>query len=816
MFSVRKSKGYLGKMICLAFAVLLFLCCNPTYRHDSHYYGNFPKSLDGEARNREYTIVAVHSYNGMGQEGRYFRYYMERCFKKHAVNTVIHHIYLDLIHIENPDAGLFGSDGRMSFVDSVFSLKPDVLLINDDLAFSYIIEKHDEVIKALPTVFAGVSAPIFNRRDYPLMTGWADPVDLASNCNLFESVFGSHHPVIELDFGGYQDVIREQVYKSIDDTTRFINNSDFHISFQEFDDQRYKGKIIVNFLTMADPELNRESVSGLSESSLDSVGIVNSKVAKAYTMEGRQEHIQVKYDVFSNSLIDLDRRPHITAIREQFGNFSRTASERGKEESGYTDYEKSRFLCGYFASTETQIIDQVHSVLRILQGDSPYDIPVENHQKGYYMDWNAMRLMDPPLEYSDYREQFTIVNAPFKVEYGTMFMIVVTLGVIILSALLFYMISHRFRVRSHQREETVEQMKKEAERRLLVLEGSDAVFIKVNDGNIDFMMSSESELKQKAWPIEEFRDKFVDPVSFDSYNICTGIIPCASDKTKVRIMANMPGRGMHWWEVTVGKASSGNLIVGFAVNIDKTVEYEKTLQESAIRAEEVTSKENFIANITHDIRTPLNAISGFAQLLAEGCDADERALFTNLIQDNTEQLLNLIDEAVRKPSDSTDAMSFKQRKISTAKLLMDSYHTNRILCPSHLIFRFEPFDGPDAVILADSVRTSQVINNFLSNAFKYTPAGSVTLGWISDVASGWVEVYVLDTGIGISEEDSLIVKQRFGMVKGNYKGTGLGLDICRSIIEKQGGEYGFTSKVGVGSRFWFRLPLANDDRGTAI
>ena len=330
------------------------------------------------------------------------------------------------------------------------------------------------------------------------------------------------------------------------------------------------------------------------------------------------------------------------------------------------------------------------------------------------------------------------------------------------------------------------------------------------------MMSSESELKQKAWPIEEFRDKFVDPVSFDSYNICTGIIPCASDKTKVRIMANMPGRGMHWWEVTVGKASSGNLIVGFAVNIDKTVEYEKTLQESAIRAEEVTSKENFIANITHDIRTPLNAISGFAQLLAEGCDADERALFTNLIQDNTEQLLNLIDEAVRKPSDSTDAMSFKQRKISTAKLLMDSYHTNRILCPSHLIFRFEPFDGPDAVILADSVRTSQVINNFLSNAFKYTPAGSVTLGWISDVASGWVEVYVLDTGIGISEEDSLIVKQRFGMVKGNYKGTGLGLDICRSIIEKQGGEYGFTSKVGVGSRFWFRLPLANDDRGTAI
>jgi len=243
--------------------------------------------------------------------------------------------------------------------------------------------------------------------------------------------------------------------------------------------------------------------------------------------------------------------------------------------------------------------------------------------------------------------------------------------------------------------------------------------------------------------------------------------------------------------------------------VDKIVEFEKNLQESAIRAEEVISKENFIANITHDIRTPLNAISGFAQLLAEGCSQDDRALFASLIQDNTDQLLDLIDEAVRKPSDSTDSMSFKIRRISTAKLVNDSYHTNRILCPSHLKFRYEPYQGDDVMIMADPIRTSQVINNFLSNAFKYTLQGSVTLGWTVLENENYIEVFVSDTGIGISEEDSVLVRQRFGMAKGNYKGTGLGLDICCSIIEKQNGQYGFTSKLGQGSRFWFRLPIDN-------
>ena len=759
----------------------------------------------------DHTILVLHSYNDMGQEGSYFRSYMEERFRHHGINAEIHHIYLDLIHKENP---FVTEDGEDLFVETVLGYNPDVLLINDDLAFHYIMEKEEILIKTIPSVFAGVSASTFVHQDYPLLTGWRDPVDLAANCNLYRNLNYPGNPIVELDFGGYQDELRERLYASISDTAFFINNSDFHLEYADLSSAKYADKIIVSFVCMADPEKNRHILPD-DDGDLNNEGLKNSNIGKSYTFEGRQGHIQVKYDLFSNSLIDLTRIPQITCIREQFGSFSNLLGAN-ETVTGESEYERPKFLCGFFTSIETQITDQVHYAIRILNGEQPRDISVETHQKGYYMDWNAMVQMDPPLNYNDYREQFQIVNVPFVVAKRELFISLVSLAVVLVAGLISFITSVRFKKRNSQRENALALLKQETQRRILVLEGSFSLFFKVKDGRIGFVKSSESEPVTYEWPIDEYKKGFVAPESYGSFDICTGLVNADSERSKVRVRAKLPNDEWHWWEVSSRKNESEDMVIGFVIRVDKIVELEKTLQESAIRAEEVISKENFIANITHDIRTPLNAISGFAQLLAEGCSPEDKVLFASLIQDNTEQLLDLIDEAVRKPADSTDSMSFKIRRISTAKLVNDSYHTNRILCPSHLKFKFEPYEGNDVMIMADPIRTSQVINNFLSNAFKYTLQGSVTLGWIVPEGEGCIEVFVTDTGIGISEEDSKLVRQRFGMAKGNYKGTGLGLDICCSIIEKQNGQYGFTSNLGQGSRFWFRLPIDNTKNDTAL
>lgn len=115
-------------------------------------------------------------------------------------------------------------------------------------------------------------------------------------------------------------------------------------------------------------------------------------------------------------------------------------------------------------------------------------------------------------------------------------------------------------------------------------------------------------------------------------------------------------------------------------------------------------------------------------------------------------------------------------------------------------------DSPlDAWFSADSGYLNQVVTNFMSNAIKFTHRGTITVGYRID-ARQQLEMFVEDTGIGISIENQEAVFDRFMKVDSFVQGTGLGLPLCKSIIEKMGGHIGVISELGKGSRFWFTLP----------
>lgn len=754
--------------------------------------------------NREkYSIICIHSYGEYGQEGSYFRNLMDREFRAQKINADVTHIYLDLIGHEFPALSLYG--GTPGFIQAIESIRPDILLINDDLALEYIFDNCDTLLQMQPTVFAGVSAPReWDSAKYPYLCGIMDRISLAANADLAVRTFGSKEITVAIGNDDYQRRLKKTILQSIADSSRFINNSAFEIdvtnekTYLSESDER----IIVNFLSLEDPKSNRKK--GAPEED----GVLTTQRAKLSALSDTPSQIQVCYDIFSNGIIDYDKRPQFTCIREMFGS----------ESEGNDKKVRTRFLGGYFTGIETQISDQVGLAARIIRGASPSNIPTATHDHNYYMDWLAMEKCNPPLEYKDYKTRFEIINVPFTAKYRFLSNFLFGLAIFIVSLGVSTLCIHFINKKKRKKTKRLTELNDEIDKRSLVLDDLETGFFMIKDDLVSFYFgfSENHGIESNIIPLDRFKKAvhsdyqgvFMDALSNADSN---------SHREKItRIKLDFNGKGWHWWSLYLDAPSpDSTIVIGSIVNIDNVVQMEDNARETAMKAEEVLSKENFIANITHDIRTPLNAISGFSELLLDtDTTAKEKEEYMEIISDNTTQLLDLLEEAATMRPDNTETMSFKIREINFDKLLSDSYKTNRILCPKNLDFIFEPDSHKDTIALCDSIRTCQVINNFLSNAFKYTPSGSITLGWKLIDNGTAVEVYVRDTGIGISDEDKKIINQRYGRALGNRQGTGLGLDICQKIISLQNGRYGFESELGKGSCFHFSLPVINKPEKT--
>ena len=230
--------------------------------------------------------------------------------------------------------------------------------------------------------------------------------------------------------------------------------------------------------------------------------------------------------------------------------------------------------------------------------------------------------------------------------------------------------------------------------------------------------------------------------------------------------------------------------------------------EAARRVAEVAGEQKtaFLANMSHEIRTPLNAIVGFAGLLANASES-ERNSYVEIIKGNTNMLLQLVN----------DILDMSKIEAGTLEFLYSDTDVNQIMRELEGIFRLrlEEADSPVRIVFepclpvcfihTEKNRVSQVLSNFLSNAFKYTKEGSITLGY--KVREDDIYFYVQDTGAGIPAGKVDKVFERFMKLDAKKQGTGLGLSISRTIIKKLGGEIGVFSEYGKGSTFWFTLPV---------
>ena len=231
----------------------------------------------------------------------------------------------------------------------------------------------------------------------------------------------------------------------------------------------------------------------------------------------------------------------------------------------------------------------------------------------------------------------------------------------------------------------------------------------------------------------------------------------------------------------------------------------KKQQAARIKAEESDRlKSAFLANMSHEIRTPLNAIVGFSKLVIDAECTNEKEQYAEIIERNSEILLNLFNDILDLSSLEADSLSFNIRPIKLIDicLQLEQQFCYKVKNGTKLIL-----DDVDTelYVSGDWNRIIQIISNLLSNAAKFTPKGEIHFGYREK--EDFVEFYVKDSGIGIPAERVATIFQRFGKINDFVQGTGLGLTLCRMLVEKMGGRIWLRSQEGKGSRFYFTLPL---------
>ena len=251
----------------------------------------------------------------------------------------------------------------------------------------------------------------------------------------------------------------------------------------------------------------------------------------------------------------------------------------------------------------------------------------------------------------------------------------------------------------------------------------------------------------------------------------------------------------------------GNIIGSFGLihNINNLMETQLKMQKEKERANDSSRlKSTFLANMSHEIRTPLNAIVGFCDILHTIESPEEKAELLKIIHNNCNNLLQIINDILVLSELDSNGMTINPEKCDFAQeftMLCKSLE-QRVSEPSVKFITENPYSS--LMVNIDKGRISQVITNFLTNSVKYTHEGHIKLGYI--VKDNGLRIYCEDTGSGIPKDKLEKIFERFFKVNEYIQGAGIGLSICKAIVNKCNGKIGVESEEGKGSTFWIWVP----------
>lgn len=245
-------------------------------------------------------------------------------------------------------------------------------------------------------------------------------------------------------------------------------------------------------------------------------------------------------------------------------------------------------------------------------------------------------------------------------------------------------------------------------------------------------------------------------------------------------------------------------IVCYTMNVNE----EREMELELIKVKEADKlKSVFIENMSHEIRTPLNAIVGFSGVLAEVNRTEENKVYVNHINENTGQLLKIVDDMLDFSKMDSGELQYTFNTTDVKEICLDIWEEKRTKIKPEVEFLFDR-TLPSVLICSDRKRLRQVISQLIDNALKFTDRGSIQLIYYKK-DSRTLSLEVTDTGKGMSEKEKELLFVPFYKSDSFLKGTGLGLPISQRIVEALGGTLEVESEPGEGSTFRLTLPIRN-------
>ena len=767
-------KSYIGWLFAAVAMVIVAIC--GVVITEMVYPGTF--CSDSEDENDKPHILVMFSENKQAYQFADCEDIIAKALKNKGVDADITFEYLNCGHWE---ANREIEEAR-KIVDRANAKKPlaMILLYGDQATYST-LSTDTPMMHTLPVVFGGVQFPNWDQLScHENVTGVSDPIDIVKNIEAAYTLTGKRMTFVMLNKAFLDRKVREEIDNQLQKARFVINNLNWEHSVTELLTD-HSDQYSMTVLSLRYLYLNCKKTEPLDPNDGDNFRRVTRMFKDLI-------YIQSKYDPTPVQIIQATNHwPMLTATA-----------------MGFTD-PGTPYIGGYFASVNNIAADMADCAAKILAGAKPKDIKIRPTKKEYYLDWQVAKRykFDPDKLPGGYH----VIRMPLVDRFPMLSSLMMYSGTIVMLVVIVILLRLFIREKK-QKVKVMAQLERENSLYNIAVQDS-RTFAWERAGQSIY-------LSDAFWQHYGHEPKIITSGDFmamlhpDSRDIyIDGLDHVHKGETFANdVKADFFGNGeWHWYQIR-GKGildEHGNFVksYGMLINVDGFKQREKEMEEARKLAEEATLKESFLANMSHEIRTPLNAIIGFSDLLLQP-DADfteeDKKLFAGTIHTNNDLLLKLINDILDVSRIESGQMDFVIKAWSVRDIMERIYHTFEVQMPKHLAFNFvQPEE--DVMIEVDESRLRQVIGNFLTNAGKFTPKGSVTLGWIKDMQTGKVELYVEDTGIGLSEEDRTMVFSRFYKKDEFKQGTGLGLSICKAIVVRLGGSIKVTSELGKGSRF---------------